>query len=303
MAVVSGAFSKALTTPLFKLQHAMRKAETGNYGVRIQLSGKDEFGRLGGHFNRMLQELDVLQQEVLNTRLREFQQQLHRKDSELIALRAQINPHFLYNTLNTMTCIGEVHNVQEVALLSSSLAHMFQYGISGEHFATLREEMEQVNAYLAIMRTRYLDRFEMNVSIPAYTLEVRVLKMMLQPLVENAFQYGLERKPHGRIDIIAVIREEELVVTVMDDGAGMDEATLAKLKALLDPLRLSEKIATDHIGLYNVQKRLQLHYEGRAYLDIASEQDRGTVVTIHIPYKREERHEEAHPDVPTDDRG
>lgn len=302
MSVVSNAFSKVLTTSLFKLQNAMRKAEMGNYSVRIQLNSKDEFGRLGDHFNRMLQELSLLQQEVLNTRMREFQQQLHRKDSELIALRAQINPHFLYNTLNTMTCIGEVHNVQEVALLSSSLAHMFKYSISGEHFAILREEMDQINAYLAIMQIRYKDRFKINVHVPEYTLDVRLLKMMLQPIVENAFQHGLERKLNGRIDIIALMREQELIVSVVDDGAGMDGDKLVKLKKLLDPNHLSEKLATSHIGLYNVQKRLQLHYEGKAYLDIASEIDRGTVVTIHIPYRQELRKEEF-PDVSTDDRG
>ncbi len=302
MIIVSGLISSRLTQPMIKLKQAMKLAESGNFSARIHHHRNDEFGLLSDNFNKMLHELKRLQQEIIQTRMREFELQLYSKESELIALRAQINPHFLYNTLNTMSSIGEVYNVREVSLLSSALAEMFRYSSTGGHFSTLSEEIHHVNAYLTIMQIRYGNRYEVHIEIHDYMMNVRVIKMMLQPIVENAFQHGLEKRSKGRIDIIGAHGDKEIVITVLDDGEGISENRLAELNSALRHGQLSEPMLNEHIGLINVQKRLQLHYDGGAYLHISSEYDGGTAVNIHIPYDPNVSHDGGGDLVPSSDR-
>lgn len=263
-----------ITMPLRKLQESMREAETGNFEVEIaEEENQDEIGGLIHSFNIMIRKIRQLIR-------RNFEEQEEKRRSELNALQAQINPHFLYNTLDSIIWMAEGGNTKDVVLMTSSLAKLLRKSISNRReLVTLEEETEYTRSYLIIQKMRYKDKLEYHIDVDPCIVDVEVIKLIIQPLVENAIYHGIKYKEgKGSISVSARYEEDEIVIRVTDDGNGM---TQEQLSHIFD----EREVDTLHngVGVRNVQKRIQLYYGGEYGITYESEPGRGTTACIHIP--------------------
>ncbi|WP_134698595.1 sensor histidine kinase [Ammoniphilus sp. YIM 78166] len=282
--------SRAITRPMFQLQRYMGRVEKGDFSTRVPTDRGDEFGMLTNRFNHMLERLQQLKEEVYLAEIRETKLQLLNRETELKALQMQINPHFLYNTLNTMKCVGEVYDVKEVSEMSEGLAEMFRYSIDSDKYKLLSEELDHVKAYLQIIQVRYPERIQCHFDIPQDLKGVSVLKLILQPLVENAIEHGLiPKSEQGGIWISAKRTKDGMSLLVRDNGVGIPEHRLMEIKQKLSGEAGDEdqNLLSGHIGLHNVQQRLLLNYGSNGKLTVESDQVQGTRVEIHIPLDKE----------------
>ncbi|HWE61109.1 MAG TPA: sensor histidine kinase [Chloroflexota bacterium] len=278
-----------LTRPVRQLRGAMRRVEARDLDTRIAVSSEDEVGQLAQGFNAMLDELRRLVDDVLRA-------QIHEREAELHALQNQINPHFLYNTLESINMLALTHGDREISRMVTSLGRLLRLTISSTAvLIRVRDELEYVNHYLVVQRMRYGDRISMLVDVDADILDSCLPKLTLQPLVENALYHGLEpQRGVGHVVVRGRRAGADLLLSVEDDGVGMDAAALAAVNAMLDqePLRGSRSV-----GLANVQQRIKL-YCGPAYgLIISSVQGQGTTVTVRIPYQLQAPMENTPPGV------
>ncbi|MCK0471716.1 sensor histidine kinase [Halalkalibacter sp. APA_J-10(15)] len=289
--VFSKYLARVITRPLFTLQNYMKYAEEGNLSLRVPLEREDEFGMLMRAFNRMIERLEQLRDKVYVSEIRQMKLQLLNRESELKTLQMQINPHFLYNTLNTMKCVGEVYDVKEVSEMSESLSDMFRYSIDHDKYKLLEEEINHVKAFLNIIQIRFPNQVDCHFDIDSSLFNLPVLKLILQPIVENAVEHGITPKgSRGTINISARKEPNELLIEIIDDGIGM---TKTKLKELQDTIyKKTDSIQgiivnSSHIGLSNVHQRLTLSYQESGGLEIDSQYQVGTTVTVRIPIHNE----------------
>jgi two-component system sensor histidine kinase YesM len=286
--IISILFSKGITRPLKKLETHMKAVQRGNFTVQLQNDRKDEIGKLSHRYNHMINELKRMEDEVYRSQIREFKLELLRRDSELNALQAQINPHFLYNTLNTITCIGEVYNVHQISLVSKSLANMFEYSIGSTKYAALEEELNHVDAYMKIIQVRFPNRITCHKELQPDVLGETIIKLIIQPIVENAVIHGLEKKRgKGNIWIRIFVEGDNMHIFVRDDGLGMDKEKLESVRKNLDQTTEAQTgEGREHMGLMNVQQRLLLHYGEDAQFLIDSSLGEGTLVQFILPLKK-----------------
>ncbi|WP_135557149.1 sensor histidine kinase [Paenibacillus cymbidii] len=263
-----------ITKPLRTLQQRMRQVQLGRFDSQLDVTRTDEVGRLTQSFNQMTERIETLVNDV-------YKSEITRKDAQLKALHSQINPHFLYNTLDSMNALAMLENVPLLARMSKMLADMFRYSISqGEQIVPLREELNQVKRYFEIQQIRYDHKFKLMLSIPDRLLDYAIPKLSLQPVVENAVYHGLELSPEGGFVAITVYETAEgVVIEVFDNGGGIKDEELARIRE-----RMREPVGSaDHLGLANVQERMQLHY-GAAYgIDIESVCGKGTSIVFRLP--------------------
>ena len=263
--------SRSISNPVKELIFSMSKVEKGDLNVRIESSRKDEIGILFQKFNIMTERIRELMKETL-----EEQGQL--MTAERKALLAQINPHFLYNTLNTIKSISKLEGVESITTIVIQLGKLLRSTIeNAQEFVTLGESLELVESYLAIQRIRFGDKIQTSIQAPEALHSHPFPKLILQPIIENAVIHGLEQKVGpGRIDLKVGRTEKEMEIIITDDGIGIDK-----------PGQFREGTGKNNIGLHNVHRRLQLYY-GKPYgIDVESSPDRGTKVTIRIPLKEE----------------
>ncbi|MFA9465419.1 MAG: histidine kinase [Velocimicrobium sp.] len=262
-----------MTKPINDLAGAMKVVQEGNFDLQLKNSRKDEIGHLIDSFNFMIEKINTLIKEV-------YQEKIAQKNAELGALQAQINPHFLYNTLdsiNWMLIEREEYDISEVVI---SLGDLMKYSIHGKNaFVTLEEELHYILSYLCIQKNRLEERLLYDIEIPATMNEYFVPKLILQPLVENAILHGIEPKREGgRIWIRGCETKECILISVTDNGEGMKREELTKLT-----YELEKREEPESIGVRNVDRRIRLHY-GDAYgLDIKSKWKEGTTITLYIP--------------------
>jgi len=265
-----------LTRPLRQLRGAMRRVEARDLDTRIAVGSEDEVGQLAQGFNTMLDELRRLVDDVLRA-------QIHEREAELKALQNQINPHFLYNTLESINMLALTHGDREISRMVTSLGRLLRLTMSSsDPLIPLQGELDYVHHYLVVQRTRYGDRIGMTVDVDASLLACPIPKLTLQPLVENALYHGLEpQRGAGHVTVRGWREGEDLVLSVEDDGVGMDAGTLSTVEA---NLREETRGEGRSIGLANVEQRLKLHC-GPAYgLTIASVPGRGTQVRVRMPW-------------------
>lgn len=272
--VISTFIAGRITKPLRKLQQNMSQVEGGRFDMRLDEARTDEVGQLTRSFNQMTERIQSLVNDV-------YKAEIIRKEAQLKALHSQINPHFLYNTLDSMNAIAMLEDVPLLSRMSKMLADMFRYSISqGDQIVELRQELEQVKRYVEIQQIRYDYRFQLILSVPEPLLAYRIPKLTLQPIVENAVYHGLEMIPdEGLLAIIVHASASEVTIEVFDNGRGIPAEQLETIRQKLrEPIDYA-----DHLGLANVQERLQLHY-GEAYgITIDSLYGRGTSVVYRLP--------------------
>lgn len=272
--IVATFISHALTKPLKSLVRLMKQVQHGNLDVWLSPRYNDEIGMLGSHFNRMIIRVKDLLQEVTLTEKR-------KQKADMRALQNQINPHFIYNTLESIRMLAEGSDDPRVAKLTYLLGMQMRYGIvRSEELVTIGQELDHTRNYLDMLQIRFPDKFCLNIDVPDTLLSFPVIKLVFQPIVENAVFHGLEPKEGpGTICITGWIEGSQAVFCVEDDGVGMNELTL---RALNNSLTGGTDGGKFGIGLRNVNERLRLDYGSPFGLRVESEAGRGTRVILRI---------------------
>ncbi|PQP85434.1 histidine kinase [Paenibacillus sp. PCH8] len=280
-------FSRSIAQPIFRLMSYMRRAETGNLRAGRWSDRGDEIGMLGNSFNRMLAQIQAL---ISLNELREQQ----KRDADMRSLQEHIKPHFLYNTLDTIHWMARKKGVDDVSDMVGALSRLFRIGLSkGKDHIPLHSELEHITSYLQIQQTRYRDRLQYTLIVPEELRELYVLKLLLQPLVENAIYHGIKgRRGPGEIRVEAMVEHDRLLLTVQDDGAGMSKERLAEMERLLEaPLESMEapwpEMTGKSYGMLNVQARVRLSFGDEYGIVLKSQEGEGTCVTIIHPLMRE----------------
>lgn len=279
--------STRLTRPLKLLKNKMKLAASGFLESKVTPSGKDEIADLGRSFNIMLGKIKALLEQSIR-------EQEEIKKAELRALQAQINPHFLYNTLDSILWMAEAGKNDRVITLVESLSRLFRISLNkGRDWIPLEREIEHVHSYLIIQQMRYRDILDYRIDVEPHLLASSVLKMTLQPIVENALYHGIKNK-RGKGLITVAARETEgggLELSVRDNGCGMPPEKLERLRRnLLNghmPAETGEEVSGG-FGLHNVHQRIKLFYGERFGVHIDSVPGEGTTVIISIPRNKEE---------------
>jgi two-component system sensor histidine kinase YesM len=270
--------SNSVSDPVKKLIEMSMAVSAGDFSTRVIDGNRDEIARLSDSFNEMTERVS----ELID-RVREEQAKL--RDAEFRLLSAQINPHFLYNTLETIVWMAESRQNDKVIAVTKALSNFFRKSLAGgRDIATVAEEIEQVESYLLIQQMRYSDTMTYSIRVDTAAADCLVPKLTLQPIVENALYHGLKNKRGGGIiEITAEAGEDAAIITVRDTGAGMTRERLAALRRRVDSP--PESADVDGIGLANVSGRLRLGF-GEGYgVAVDSEYGAGTTVRIRVPRK------------------
>lgn len=255
--------------PMHRLQEGVEAVSRGDYSKAVPRSGQPELDRVTDSFNAMREKIQVMMAE-------QYRMGQDLKSKELQVLQEQINPHFLYNTIDLLHWEARKAGNREMEDLIHALSQFYKLSLGhGEEIVTLRHELDHVEAYLYVQNLRFMNRIQLKVDVPKELEQVRIVKMVLQPLAENSIQHGIREKPEetGTIEIRAEREGDHVAVTLSDDGVGMDEETISRIMSSEHP----------GYGVYNVNDRLVLHYGSGAGLQFRSVPGRGTSVTFRIP--------------------
>lgn len=278
-ATVSATYARKIFQPVRTLTDAMRQVRRGKLDMEVAVTSSDEIGYLTTSFNEMLAQIRNLIEDNYLSRLKE-------KDAQIESLQLQINPHFLYNTLESMNCIAMVREAPEISVISKALANMFRYSIrhSGT-MVTVAEELQHINNYMDIQKVRFGQKVTVICNADQDILTCPMIPLILQPLVENSIKYSVETQGMAvHIEIQIYRGTKGIHFCVADDGPGIAADRLAQLEKMLDSQE-SDKYTDQgkHIGIMNVHSRLRLHYGSSCGLTLDSKAGAYTRVTFVIP--------------------
>lgn len=281
--------STSISRPIRKLATMMHKVEEGNMNIPLLGDRSDEVGALGNSFHKMIQQIKKLLKQV-------EEEQLKKREAELRSLQAHIQPHFLYNTLDTIQWLTRKEGANEATEMVAALSKLFRIGLSkGNEMIPLVDEIDHITSYLIIQKMRYKEKLNYSIEVEEQCKRLYVMKIIVQPIVENAIYHGIkERRGTGNITIRIGVTQGLLKIVITDDGKGMDEARLFSLRQALsiENLKREYMIATPNLsrggelvgyGLRNVQERIQLSFGALYGITIESTIHVGTIVTITHP--------------------
>ncbi|CAN7758603.1 sensor histidine kinase [Paenibacillus sp. LjRoot56] len=265
--------SLRISRPIKHLESSMKEVEKGNFDIQVDIQSSNEIGHLSNRFNRMTTEIKELMLQNVK------EQELKRK-SELQVLQAQINPHFLYNTLDSIIWMAETGKSKEVILMTASLAKLFRLSISkGQEFLSIFNEIEHIKNYLTIQKMRYKSKLDFEINVDKSILSCKLIKIILQPLVENAIYHGIRNNAgKGNIQITGIRKGDRILLQVIDNGIGMSPE---EIQNIYHKDRTSAK--GSGIGVQNVDQRIKLHFGEPYGLHFESEFGKGTTVNIWLP--------------------
>ncbi|WP_444643268.1 sensor histidine kinase [Caproiciproducens sp. R1] len=284
MIFVNMFLSSRIANPLKELELSVKELDRGNLsGVDISVSGSYEVQHLGKTIRSMVDQMRRLMDDIVA-------EQESKRRSELDALQSQINPHFLYNTLDSIIWMVENERYDGAVTMVTALARLFRISLSqGKNIITVSDELEHVRNYLTIQKMRYKNKFSYEISAEPETLKCATIKLIVQPLVENAIYHGMEfMSGDGEIRIKAYREGNDLYIDIIDNGLGMPQE---QADALLTQETTKVRGKGSGIGLKNVQERIQLYFGSEYGLAIYSEPDEGTTARIHLPLKTMEEAE------------
>jgi two-component system sensor histidine kinase YesM len=272
--VIAVLFSDKLAKPITALKLSMKEVEKGNFdGVKVVRRGEDEIGMLYNSFYAMTEEIQNLMEDKSRSQKEKYR-------LELRALQAQINPHFMYNTLDSIVWMAEGGNNKEVVIMTSTLGKLLRQSISNEEeFVTIEREVDYAKSYLIIQKMRYTDQLTFEIEVDPAIYNYKIVKLTLQPLVENAIYHGIKYKETmGKIVITGKETEEGILIQIIDDGIGMEEETL---NHIFDKKKRINK--NNGVAVENVNRRLKLYYGENYGLQYESKLNVGTIVSIFLP--------------------
>ena len=274
LAMINAFISDKISNPIKSLDGSVREIESGNLDVEIVPSGSYEVEHLGKSIKNMLGRIKVLMSDLVA-------EHNAKRKSEFDTLQSQINPHFLYNTLDIIVWMIENENSDKAVNIVTALAKFFRISLSkGKNIITVKDEVEHVRNYLMIQNMRFKNRFEYSIDVDEKVLSYSSLKLMLQPLVENAIYHGMEfMDGDGEIDVKVFKEDDSLYFTITDNGLGMSEDMV---ETLLSKDFVPSKKGSG-IGVKNVNERIKLYFGSEYGLKVESEPDEGTKITIHLP--------------------
>ncbi|MDF2921180.1 MAG: sensor histidine kinase [Paenibacillaceae bacterium] len=288
MILMGSFFMNNLMRPVMGLVMDMKKVGRRDMSFRLKVRSTNEVGLLAGDINRMMDEMEDMARDMFNTQARLYESELGQKQAEFSALQSQINPHFLYNTLNCISSIGLEYGSREIAQITSCMSKIFRYSIKKDDLVRIREELDCIQAYMNIVSIRYDNKFHMEMDVDDALLEMRTPKMILQPIVENSVYHGLERmdaggrlRVSGSVDI-----NGDVCFEISDTGRGMQPEELADLQAKLNmgyAERTHDGQPRVSIGLSNIHNRLRLLFGDNYGIGIESRFNQGTTVTVRLP--------------------
>ncbi len=275
--LLSLSLTRQMFRPIGQLRAGIREVELGNLDVSLAQQRRDELGELSEHFNSMVAALRHNQAQLI-----ENQRELNQ--AQIRMLQAQLNPHFLCNTLDTMKWISKINKLPQVALMSTDLADILRFCISPEEFAPLGRETEILQRYIEIQRIRLSGAVSFSVELPEELAGCLVPKMILQPIVENAIIHGLDGVENGRVEVrVALSGDGLLRISVSDNGRGLPPEMEGAYR------KSSRESRSGHLGLYNVDTIL-LKYYGEAFgLELKNRPGGGAEVTATLPARRREQ--------------
>ena len=274
LAMINAFISNKISNPIKLLDGRVREIESGNLNVEIVPSGSYEVEHLGNSIKNMLSRIKVLMSDLVD-------EHNAKRKSEFDTVQSQINPHFLYNTLDIIVWMIENEKPDKAVSIVTALAKFFRISLSkGKNIITVKDEVEHVRNYLMIQNMRFKNRFEYSIDVEDDILSYSSLKLMLQPLVENAIYHGMEfMDGDGKIEVRVFKENDSLYFTISDNGLGMSEDVVATL--LSKDIIPSKK--GSGIGVKNVNERIKLYFGNEYGLKVESEPDEGTKITIHLP--------------------
>ena len=273
---ISNLIAGTLTKRLMGITDIMSKVQEGKLiHYSGDTPGKDEIGEVITSYNYMVDQIELLMD-------REYRLGAEIKNAELKALQLQVNPHFLYNSLDMIYWLAEEGMVSEIQQAVNSLGTFYRIGLSnGREVITLKEELAHAAAYMKLWDLRLRNAIRYEVTVPESLLDCLILKSTLQPLLENAVSHGIREKeqPSGNIQVISKAEGDDLVIYIRDDGIGIRPEMVSKLNR-----GEQTSTAVNHgYGVFNVQSRLRLYYGSSYGLTYESAEGKGTTVTIRIP--------------------
>jgi two-component system sensor histidine kinase YesM len=279
--LISAFVSAKISQPIKQLEKSMERVEKGDFDIQIQVHGDYEVERLSRRFNLMVTRIRQLMDQIIR------EQEAKRK-SELEVLQAQINPHFLYNTLNSVIRLVGVGKNEDVITTITSLSKLFRISLSrGKTIITVQEELEHVRNYLIIQTIRFKNKFRFEIEAEEDALPCKTLKLILQPIVENAIYHGIEGMvDEGFIKVSAHVIGDKLLFQVRDNGLGIPADVIPDI--------LAGRVKSEGgsgVGLKNVQERIRLFYGEEYGLEMESELEEGTTVRIWIPFQKDDMQE------------
>ena len=289
-------FADYFTNRILSLRQAMHQVSNEDYEIVNSVKGNDEVTQAFSDLEIMVQNIKKKDAEMYEAHLNEKELATQQQVMKFKMLSSQINPHFLYNTLETIRMKAFKAGDREVATAIKLLGKSMRYVLdnTGTTVTTLNREIEHVETYLAIQKLRFGDKFESHFTIGENidAEKIYILPLVLQPIVENAILHGLEEKESGGQIEIAIYRsgqgeQERLCIDVRDNGCGMDAETL---EALRNSIVLHDSGRTRSIGLYNINQRIKLGYGAEYGMTIVSEPEKGTTIGVSFPWEQMENH-------------
>ncbi|MCP1307968.1 sensor histidine kinase [Paenibacillus tyrfis] len=298
--LISWGVYSGIASPVQRLLKGMKRVGSGNFNVRLENDQADELGYLTRAFNKMVEEQRHLIENY-------YEQQLQLANTELKFLQSQINPHFLYNTLDSIYWTAKNYDADEISEMVLNLSNFFRLSLNkGRETFSVEETVTHLHYYIRVQQLRFLDSFTVSYELAEESKNVPVLKLILQPLVENAILHGLEKRRDGRLLIASRIKEGCLVLTVQDNGTGIPPARLEHIRSELAKLaayesgKLSYRQSNpkDLFGLRNVMSRILIVYGQQAELQIGSTEGQGTTATLILPLEKCKENHEPEPPRP-----
>lgn len=271
-----------ITSPIRILLQYIQEVEKGNMKVELESLGNDEIGVLGFRFKNMIEKID----DLIN---REYKLELENKTNQLKVLQSQINPHFLYNALQSIGTIALKNKVPQIYTLVTHLSQIMRYGMNMEEdMVPLLKEINYIKAYLLLQKERFGEQLEYSINADEELLNVHVPKMILQPIIENYFKHGFEMRDRvGKIEIDCKKEGAFLTINILDNGSGVSEVRLKEIDTFLNEDYSSKSCEDSNIGLKNVHSRLRLNYDHLATLELSNQENGGFLVFIRLPITME----------------
>ncbi len=283
-----------IITPLYKLVHfisSLKRGDLGDLKRHIYLEGYKEITIVSKETNEMLEQIDSLTHTLLSANNNLYKIEIEKKQAELIHLRSQINPHFLYNTLECIKGIAAEQKQPEIVAATKSLATIFKYSIKGSDNVPFEDEIKIVKNYISIQKMRFEDRFYVEYNINPHCYDLIIPKMILQPLIENAIVHGIEGTfESSKLLLSATCDETTFIININNTGSPIAAEKLEEIRnLLLKTSTPSSQNATQGIGIYNVNERIRLLYGNEYGLSVKSSEKDGTTFTVTLPVRGPER--------------